>query len=122
MQYFGKTENGQDNFGMTDNFGSRLREERVRINPKQGDFAAVLGVRQSQLSDWERGGTGLKIEHLALLGGAGIDVQYVVTGQRGGQLLAPRESAVLDAFRRLDETAQDAVLIVMRHMTHNTHE
>lgn len=105
---------------MTDNFGSRLRDERVRINPKQGDFAAVLGVRQSQLSDWERGGTGLKIEHLALLGGAGIDVQYVVTGRRGGNLLATKETQLLDSFRALDAAAQDAFLLIARRMVTDT--
>lgn len=96
---------------MSETFGSRLREERMRITPKQGDFASLLGVRQSLLSEWEKDATNLKADHLAQLSDAGIDIQYVVTGRRGGELLGERESILLDAFRSLDALSQGAVLL-----------
>ena len=110
VQYFGKAEEGQLNFGMGEHFHHRLREERVRLAPKQADFASKLGVRQSQLSEWEKGSTGLKIDHMALLAAAGIDILYVVTGHRGGEQLALRESAPLSQFRSLDDIGQCTVL------------
>jgi len=98
---------------LSDIISSRLREERVRISPKQGDFAALIGVRQSQLSDWERGGAGLKAEHLVLLSQAGIDISYVLTGRRGGSLLSESESMLLDAFQRLDAEGQKGLLTLL---------
>lgn len=110
VQYFGFPEEGQCNFGMGEHFHHRLREERVRLTPKQADFAAKLGVRQSQLSEWEKGGVGLKAEQLALLATAGVDILYVVTGRRGGELLPDRESVLLQFFRLLDLEDQDMIL------------
>lgn len=62
--------------------GNRLQEERKRLGLKQDVFAAEVGVAKRTLAGYE-GGAGdvgaLVLAHAALLG---VDVLYVVTGQR----------------------------------------
>ncbi|HKY80856.1 MAG TPA: helix-turn-helix transcriptional regulator [Sphingobium sp.] len=101
---------------MTETFGSRLRAERTRINPKQGEFASFLGVRQSLLSEWEKDITALKAEHLAKLSAIGIDILYVVTGERSGDRLDRSESMLLDAFRSLDQIGKGTFLLLVSQM------
>ena len=121
VQYFGFSEEGQCNFGMGEHFHNRLKEERVRLTPKQADFASKLGVRQSQLSEWEKGGVGLKAEHLAQLARAGIDILYVVTGRKGGDLIGERESALLKYFSAMDPAGCEALLLVAERMATRSH-
>lgn len=62
--------------------GNRLQEERKRLGLNQDVFAAEVGVAKRTLASYE-GGAGdvgaLVLAHAALLG---VDVLYVVTGQR----------------------------------------
>ena len=62
--------------------GYRLQEERKRLGLNQDVFAAEVGVAKRTLAGYE-GGAGdvgaLVLAHAALLG---VDVLYVVTGQR----------------------------------------
>lgn len=91
------------------------------MEPHQGEFAKKIGVRQSQLSSWESGAIGIKIEHLAVLADAGVDILYVITGRRGGALLPEAESKLLDACRSLQPLARDALLTVAQCMGENIH-
>lgn len=80
-------------------FGDRLREERTRLNLTQEDCAHRGGVhRRAQIryeqSDQTPGGT-----YLAAIAAAGVDVHYVLTGQRAGAGLAPDEAQLLDGYR-----------------------
>ena len=95
---------------MTDIFRVRLREERLRIDPRQREFAQKIGVKQSTLSEWETKAVSMKFEHLAMLASAGIDITYVFTGRRGSNLLSTSETLLLESFRRMDNLAQEAIV------------
>ena len=41
---------------------------------------------------------------------AGVDVQYLLTGQRNSAALSPSEGALLEQFRELDDHGRGAVL------------
>ncbi|AQZ99608.1 XRE family transcriptional regulator [Comamonas kerstersii] len=87
-------------------YGDRLREERIRIGLQQLDLADSCTVSRRTLSSWENGEATPNAPALAVMAGLGIDVLYVVTGQRAGEseaTLAPAERALLQAWRDSDE-------------------
>lgn len=73
----------------------RLKEERERLGFSQIEFAESAGTTRKTLFNWENGTGGPTPEVLATWAALGVDVQYVVTGQRQGQGIG--ESAVFQA-------------------------
>ena len=69
--------------------GERIREERERLGFNQADFAALAGATRKTLFNWESGAVSLNVAALAAWADAGLDVLYVVTGQRAGGASAP---------------------------------
>lgn len=63
--------------------GSRLREERERLDMSQSDFAAWGDASKRSQIEWEKGSQVPNAEFLAKVGAKGVDVQYVLTGVRG---------------------------------------
>lgn len=83
--------------------GERLREERMRVQVSQVDFADACRSSRNALMQWERGEATPNAAVLALMAGLGIDVLYVVTGRRSGasdDTLAPAEKELLSAWRQ----------------------
>lgn len=60
----------------------RLKEERVRMKYTQLRFAAIGGVLANAQSKYERGERSPSALYLAQLAQVGVDVLYVLTGQR----------------------------------------
>lgn len=111
--------NFQNSQQISDNnrlFAARLREDRLRVCPKQLDFAEISGLQNTEISALEKGKVKIRADHLAQLAKAGIDILYVITGQRGGEMLDARESLLFDAFRSLDDVGQATVLLVVAKM------
>lgn len=74
----------------------------MRVQVSQVDFADACGSSRNALMQWERGEATPNAAVLALMAGLGIDVLYVVTGQRTGaseDTLAPAEKELLGAWR-----------------------
>lgn len=69
--------------------GERIREERERLGFNQADFAALAGATRKTLFNWESGAASPNAAALAAWAEAGLDVLYVVTGQRAGGASAP---------------------------------
>lgn len=91
--------------------GRRLGEERERLGFTQPEFAALGDAKARTLQDWERGIAAPNSEFLARLNQHGIDVFYVLTGQRTPQAasaLSPEESALLENYKHADEADQAA--------------
>jgi transcriptional regulator with XRE-family HTH domain len=64
--------------------GSRLREERERLNIGQGELARRLGYSKQLASFWEQGKSELSNFDLARLTKLGFDADYVLMGIRSG--------------------------------------
>ncbi|QXW17272.1 helix-turn-helix domain-containing protein [Comamonas aquatica] len=89
-----------DNF--YDLFGDRIKSERLRLNIQQLAFAEACEVSRGALLKWEKNEATPNAQALALMSRLGVDVLYVVTGQRQGEsesTLAPEEKALLSAWR-----------------------
>lgn len=62
--------------------GARLRLERHRLQLNQTEFAALGGVRKLAQLRYERNERAPDAQYLLALAQAGVDVQYVLTGER----------------------------------------
>jgi transcriptional regulator with XRE-family HTH domain len=90
------------------NICDRLKEERERLGFDQEGFAALGGASRHSQIDWEKGKSFPNAKVLAAIAAAGADVQYILTGIRSGAApsapaLNPRESALLDNYRHIDD-------------------
>lgn len=72
-------------------FSERLREERKRLKLTQGDMAAAGGVKANAQVNYEKGERAPSADYLQKVLAAGIDVTYLLTGQRSasGAVAAP---------------------------------
>ncbi|MDH0747223.1 helix-turn-helix domain-containing protein [Pseudomonas sp. GD03842] len=66
--------------------GSRLREERTRLKLSQSALGAIGGVETNAQGNYENGVRSPKADYLLRILGAGVDINYVLTGVR------PRDS------------------------------
>ncbi|WP_298189460.1 helix-turn-helix transcriptional regulator [Metallibacterium sp.] len=65
--------------------GSRLREERKRLNLNQTQLAEVAGISLSSQSHYESGTHRPDSAYLSQAARAGIDILYVLTGTHQGE-------------------------------------
>lgn len=89
--------------------GARLQEERKRVGLHQDDFAQRVGVAKRTLAGYESGSGEIGAAALALAALLGVDVLYVVTGERKPQpsdSLTAREADLLSNYRGLPEADQ----------------
>lgn len=75
--------------------GSRLKEERERLGITQPSFAEAADAKKRTLIDWEKGASSPTAQQLGSLAKIGVDVLYVVTGQRS-QAIAPQAALPRD--------------------------
>ena len=95
--------------------GNRLKEERERLGITQPLFAEAADAKKRTLIDWEKGvssPTALQLSSLAMVG---VDVLYVVTGQRSqsipAQAALPREQqALLNSYAMCNAAAKKNLL------------
>jgi transcriptional regulator with XRE-family HTH domain len=107
--------------------GSRLREERERLRLSQTDFAKIGGAGRKSQFNYETGDSAPDGAYLSAIAAIGVDVLYVLTGQRAestGQpqgvaadsargiktmTLKPDEAALIDNYRNSPAVGQEAV-------------
>lgn len=94
----------------------RLREERSKLEPSQGKFAQRIGISPGKFGHLETGRSELRARDLAAIAGAGIDIHYVVTGERGDGRLPPDQSELVTLFARLDPSLSAATLGFVRQV------
>jgi transcriptional regulator with XRE-family HTH domain len=91
-------------------FGTRLGEERRRLGLKQAEFAALVGTNVPKQSLYENDKRELRADYLTRLPEAGVDVLYVLTGQRGEQgRLHQHASDLLTAYLALPPEMRRAI-------------
>jgi len=62
--------------------GERLKEERSRLGLSQTDLGAAGGVGKTTQINYEKGSGSPDAKYLAAAAELGVDVLYVVTGER----------------------------------------
>ncbi len=87
--------------------GERLRKERERLGLTQSDFAKAGGVAFRTYCDYEAGKSEPKASTLSLLGEMGLDVLYVVTGQKTPVSgITTEEQKLVENYRAMDDAAR----------------
>lgn len=85
-------------------FGERLREERERRASNQADFGALGGVAKITQLNYEKGYRVPDAQYLSNLRKHGVDVDYLLSGQRnmpaGGRLDAKLLSLAMTAVHQ----------------------
>ncbi|WP_268796497.1 helix-turn-helix domain-containing protein [Pseudomonas huanghezhanensis] len=92
--------------------GVRLKEERERLGLSQKAFGEIGGVEANAQGKYENGHRAPKADYLAAVAGAGVDVLYVLTGNRTPvplERLSNVEEGVLGSYRSLVKEDQDAI-------------
>ncbi|MDP2202293.1 MAG: helix-turn-helix transcriptional regulator [Methylicorpusculum sp.] len=80
--------------------GSRLREERERLNLSQSLFGDLGGVKKQAQLKYEKDDRSPDADYLSAIALAGVDISYVLTGIKSGAGASnPREVALLDNYR-----------------------
>lgn len=89
-------------------FGERLKEERTRLGLSQPAFAGIAATTKQTLFSWESCRTAPDAPQLAALAAAGVDVLYVVTGQRMPVIdaLEVAEHLLLESYRKCTPEAR----------------
>lgn len=79
--------------------GERLREERQRLGLSQTAFGELAGVTKKSQALYESGDRSPDGVYFAAAAAAGVDIRYVITGQRSGSGIGETavHQAVLDA-------------------------
>lgn len=101
-----KVSGQQINDNFSDLLGDRIKSERLRLNIQQLAFAEACEVSRGALLKWEKNEAAPNAQALGLMSKLGVDVLYVVTGQRSTEseaTLAPAERALLQAWRESDD-------------------
>ena len=84
------------------NFFERLREIRKGMNLTQADFGALAGVTVTAQLNYEKGTRNPDTAYLERLAAHGVDVVYLLTGERiprGAAALSEAEAALLARYR-----------------------
>lgn len=89
--------------------GDRLKSERERLGLSQTACGDLGGVKKLAQISYEKGMSFPTASYLAAMAEAGADVLYIVTGSRGGVVMTPEESALLDNFRHSPPAARKAL-------------
>lgn len=102
--------------------GERIKEERERLGFNQADFAAIAGATRKTLFNWESGTASPNTPALAAWAAVGLDVLYVVTGQRSkplepAQELPRQEQEWLALYRNSSEEVRAALKAAGNELT-----
>ncbi len=106
---------------LSEEIGARLQSERKRLNLNQDQLASIVGVSKRALASYESGSREAGSLLLNLAASAGVDVLYVVTGQRlpvGEKTLAPEELEMVQHVRALGSEDKSAVARLLRAFSH----
>ncbi|WP_121863194.1 helix-turn-helix transcriptional regulator [Burkholderia sp. Nafp2/4-1b] len=99
--------------------GERLREERIRIGLSQKEFGAIAGMTKQTQFNYEAGTRSPDVIYLMALRSVGIDLWYVLTGERSLRLPTDDESEVVGGYRLLSETGRSAIKRAIRTLLAN---
>ncbi|WJM56222.1 helix-turn-helix transcriptional regulator [Pseudomonas asiatica] len=92
--------------------GDRLKEERERLGLNQTDFAALAGASKNTQYNYEKGERSPDANYLAAAASQGVDVLYVLTGERMTQAsgnLTVHETQLVERYRTMSPEGQATI-------------
>lgn len=99
-----------------DNRGERLRQERLRLELSQKDFAAIFGKKTMAALRYEKGERVMGQDDLEALHHAGVDVWYLLTGEHGHpDLLSEDAKTLVKLWDQVDPEQHETLLTLVRN-------
>ena len=98
--------------------GSRLREERNRLNLIQTEASKAAGVSYVSYQSYEKGERFPNAESLHGLFLAGFDILYIVTGTRNNSTLSNEQSSLLGLYGQIDERLRPLAIAHLQVFVH----
>ncbi|HBL7015545.1 helix-turn-helix domain-containing protein [Serratia marcescens] len=101
--------------------GLRIKEEREKLSLTQQGLADAIGVSKRTLIDWEKDRTSPTAVQLSSLSQLGVDVLYIVTGEKNSISqgvvqsslpLSQDKKELMDAFDGMTPEQRRAILEV----------
>ncbi|EIW3593161.1 TPA: helix-turn-helix domain-containing protein [Salmonella enterica] len=93
--------------------GVRLKEERERLGLSQAAMGDIGGVKKWTQIKYEKGDSSPDSVYLALLSKFGLDIQYVVVGERSMSALSDDENELLSLYRSAPLAVKAAALAAL---------
>jgi len=97
---------------MDNNVFFRLKNERLRLGLGQSDVADATDVSLKTVQRWEKE-IAIPSDKLSLLANLGVDVQYVVIGQRSSVALPLDEIFMLEKIRQASLETRNKILMLL---------
>jgi transcriptional regulator with XRE-family HTH domain len=94
-------------------FGARLKEERKRLKLSVQALAEQIDVHQNTVYNYEKGARMPDVDFLLGAAAAGLDLYFVLTGERSAGSLTEEEASMLAAFRIANGALRTAALAVL---------
>ena len=95
-------------------FSERLKAERKRLKLNQTEFAVAAGVTKQSVFAYEKGLRKPDSDFLEKVATLGVDVAYILTGERGGVQLTEQEADILALMRQAPPAVRETALNVLR--------
>ena len=99
-------------------FGKRLKEERIKLGLNQAEAAEKCGFSREMWGKWERGENRPSSEKLFSFSKIGIDIDYVMHGNRPtampSDVLSAEEQELLALFRQASELGRAVIMSAAR--------
>lgn len=96
--------------------GEILKEERQRLGMNQDEFAAVGGLKRRAQTLYEQNERAPDALYLRALAEIGVDVTYILTGEKSQSALSTDEKDLLAGYRDLDIRGKAGVLGMIEGM------
>lgn len=89
----------------------RIKQERERIGLTQAGLADAINTTRRSVVNWETEAAQPPAVAVAAMSGCGMDVLYILTGQRSQPLASsPDEEMLMGAYRRATLAQKQAIL------------
>lgn len=99
-----------------DQRGERLRQERSRLGLSQKDFAALFGKKNMAVMRYEKGERVMGQDDLESLHAAGVDVYYLITGERTRpDLLSDEAKELLKLWDVVEPNQRETLMTLVRN-------
>ncbi|WP_432239920.1 helix-turn-helix domain-containing protein [Herbaspirillum robiniae] len=103
-------------------FGQRLKEERKRLGMTQPDFAQVGKVEKNTQLNYEQDKRSPTADYLLAIADAGVDIHYVMHGERATNSLSAEETELVSIARQLSKEAFASVMALANSLAPNRHK
>lgn len=91
----------------------RFKEVREQLELSQVAMGAIGGLKKNTIINYEKGESSPTAEYLSALAKIGVDVLYLVTGQRMTATLDDNERILLNCYRAAPDALKNAALGVL---------